>query len=83
MELMSLSHIVILVFLIVAALSAIMAEDLLSAVILYSAYSFTIALTYLVLRSDDVAMTEAAVGAGVTTLLFLAALSKTSTKEDK
>jgi uncharacterized MnhB-related membrane protein len=83
MELMSLSHIVILVFLIVAALSAIMAEDLLSAVILYSAYSFTIALTYLVLRSDDVAMTEAAVGAGVTTLLFLAALSKTSTKEEK
>jgi len=83
MELMSLSHIVILVFLIVAAISAIMAEDLLSAVILYSAYSFTIALTYLVLRSDDVAMTEAAVGAGVTTLLFLAALSKTSTKEEK
>ncbi|MBU2590765.1 MAG: DUF4040 domain-containing protein [Nitrospinae bacterium] len=80
---MSLSHIVILVFLIVAAISAIMAEDLLSAVILYSAYSFTIALTYLVLRSDDVAMTEAAVGAGVTTLLFLAALSKTSTKEEK
>lgn len=83
MELMSFSHIVILVFLIVAAISAIMAEDLLSAVILYSAYSFTIALTYLVLRSDDVAMTEAAVGAGVTTLLFLAALSKTSTKEEK
>ena len=83
MELMSISHIVILVFLVVAAISAIMAEDLLSSVILYGAYSFTIALTYLVLRSDDVAMTEAAVGAGVTTLLFLAALAKTSTKEEK
>lgn len=83
MDLMSLSHIVILIFLVVAAVSAIMAEDLLSAVILYGAYSFTIALTYLVLRSDDVAMTEAAVGAGVTTLFFLVTLSKTSTKEEE
>ncbi len=40
------------------------------------------ALTYLILRSPDVAMTEAAVGAGVTSILFVAALSRTSRKED-
>ncbi len=81
MELLTLAHIIILLFLIATAVAAVMAKDLLSAVIIYSAYSFTIALTYLILRADDVAMTEAAVGAGVTTILFVAALAKTDRKE--
>ncbi len=77
MDVLTLAHLIILIFLIAAAAAAVMAEDLLVAVIIYSAYSFNIALTYLILRAADVAMTEAAVGAGVTTILFVAALSKT------
>ncbi len=81
MELLNIAHLITMIFLIVAALAAVMAKDLLVAVIIYSAYSFTIALTYLILRADDVSMTEAAVGAGVTTILFVAALCKTEREE--
>ncbi len=81
MELVTVAHLIILLFLIVAALGAIMEKDLLAAIIIYSAYSFTIALSYLILRADDVAMTEAAVGAGVTTILFVATLCKTEREE--
>ena len=83
MDPLTLAHLIILVFLIVSAVGAVMAKDLLTAVIIYSAYSFTIALTYLILRSGDVAMTEAAVGAGVTTILFVATLCKTSMEEEE
>ncbi len=83
MELLTIAHLVILIFLIAAAVAAVMAKDLLTAIIIYSAYSFTIAITYLILRADDVAMTEAAVGAGVTTILFIAALCKTDRKEEE
>jgi uncharacterized MnhB-related membrane protein len=82
MDLLTLTHLIILGFLIATALAAVMARDLLAAVIIYSAYSFTMAITYLILRSPDVAMTEAAVGAGVTSILFVAALSRTKRKEE-
>ncbi len=81
MDVLTVAHLITLIFLIAAAIAAVMAKDLLTAIIIYSAYSFTIALTYLILRSSDVAMTEAAVGAGVTTILFVAALCKTERKE--
>ncbi len=81
MDLLTIAHLIILIFLVAAALAAVMARDLLVAVIIYSSYSFTIAITYLILRADDVAMTEAAVGAGVTTILFVAALCKTDREE--
>lgn len=83
MDLVLVSHIIILIFLVVTALAAINLSDLFVAVIVYSAYSFCICLTYLILRSADVAMAEAAVGAGVTTILFVAVLAKTSRREEK
>lgn len=81
MELLTVAHLIVLIFLVVTALAAVAAKDLLAAVIIYSAYSFTIAFTYLILRANDVAMTEAAVGAGVTTILFVGALCKTEREE--
>jgi len=82
MDLVSLAHLVILVFLICTALAAIVSKDLLESVIIYNAYSFTIAVTYSILRAVDVAMTEAAVGAGISSILFVAALCKTKRRED-
>lgn len=82
MDLLILSHVVILVFLIATALAAIMARDLLESVIIYSAYSFTISVIYSILRATDVSMTEAAVGAGISSILFVAALCKTKRRED-
>ena len=82
MDLVLLAHLVILFFLICTALAAIVSKDLLESVIIYNAYSFTIAVTYSILRAVDVAMTEAAVGAGLSSILFVAALCKTKRRED-
>jgi len=82
MDLIVVAHVVILIFLIATALAAIMATDLLESVIIYSAYSFTISVTYSILRAVDVSMTEAAVGAGISGILFVAALCKTKRRED-
>jgi uncharacterized MnhB-related membrane protein len=82
MDLVLLAHLVILFFLICTALAAIVSKDLLESVIIFNAYSFTIAVTYSILRAVDVAMTEAAVGAGISSILFVAALCKTKRRED-
>ena len=83
MDLVLLAHLVILFFLICTALAAIVSKDLLESVIIYNAYSFTIAVTYSILRAVDVAMTEAAVGAGISSILFVAALCKTRRREEE
>jgi energy-converting hydrogenase B subunit D len=73
-----------LLFLIVGvAIAAITVKDLLSAVMLLSAYSFLMALVWVVMNSVDVGFTEAAVGAGATTTFFIAALSRTVRREKK
>lgn len=82
MDMVILAHVIILIFLVATALAAIMSRDLLESVIIYSAYSFTITVTYSILRAVDVAMTEAAVGAGISSVLFVAALCKTKRRED-
>jgi uncharacterized MnhB-related membrane protein len=82
MDLVLIAHLIILVFLVCTALAAVISKDLLDSVIIYGAYSFTIAITYSILRAVDVAMTEAAVGAGISSILFVAALSKTKRRED-
>jgi uncharacterized MnhB-related membrane protein len=82
MDLVLLAHLIIMFFLICTALAAIVSKDLLESIIIYNAYSFTIAVTYSILRAVDVAMTEAAVGAGISSILFVAALCKTKRRED-
>jgi uncharacterized MnhB-related membrane protein len=72
--------ILLISFLIICAIAAISMKDLLSAVIILGAYSFFIALVYALLGAVDVAFTEAVVGAGVTTVLFIGAISQTTRK---
>lgn len=72
----------LLLFLVVCALVAVSLKDLLDSVIVMAAYSLIMALTWLEMNAPDVAFTEAAVGAGVTTFLFIAALAKTRRRED-
>ena len=61
--------------LVCAAFAAIRARDLLVSAVLLGIFSLLMALTYLLLDAPDVALTEAAVGAGISTVLFLLALS--------
>jgi energy-converting hydrogenase B subunit D len=78
---MELFNVILIVFLIVAALIVERTKDLLGAVIIFTAYSLVMALLWLLLRAPDVAMTEAAIGAGITTILFVAVISRTRRME--
>ncbi len=68
---------VLLTFLAVTAIGIIMLRDLLAAVILLGVYSLIAAGAFVVMDAVDVAFTEAAVGSGISTILFLGALSFT------
>ena len=71
----------LLIFLIVAAIAVEHTKDLLSAIIIFASYSLMMSVLWLLLMAPDVALTEAAIGAGITTLLFLALLAKTERLE--
>jgi energy-converting hydrogenase B subunit D len=63
---------------VIAAVGALWVKDLLSAVILLSAFSFFMCLLWAEMGAVDVAFTEAAVGAGVSTAFFIAAIYNTT-----
>jgi multicomponent Na+:H+ antiporter subunit B len=69
---------VLIALLVVLAVVAVRAGDLLVAVIVLGAYGFVMSLVWTVIGAVDVAFTEAVVGAGASTVLFLAALLRTS-----
>ncbi len=73
--------ILLIVFLISAALAVAHVKDLLAATLIFASYSLGLSLLFLHLDAPDVAMTEAAVGAGITTVLFLIAIGKTARRE--
>ncbi|MDQ7793750.1 MAG: DUF4040 domain-containing protein [bacterium] len=72
-----------LVFLVVCALVVARTRDLLAATVVFAAYSLVMALVWQQLQSPDVAITEAALGAGITSLLFLLAIGRTRRTEDE
>ncbi len=65
------------VLMVVAAYFAVKTNDLLSSVIASSTVSLMASVLFLILQAPDVAMTEAAIGAGLSTFVFLIALRKT------
>ena len=78
---MEILNVILIVFLIISAIAVQRTKDLLGAVIIFTSYSLMMALLWLLLRAPDVAMTEAAIGAGVTTSLFIAVISRTRRME--
>ena len=68
---------VILILVVICALAAITVKDLASAVMILGAYSFFMALLWAEMGSVDVSFTEASVGAGVSTVFFIATLFST------
>jgi multicomponent Na+:H+ antiporter subunit B len=69
--------ILLLLIIVTCAVFAVFMKDLLSAVIILGIYSFVMAAIFTRLNAVDVAFTEASVGAGITSVLMLAALSRT------
>ncbi len=73
---MDILRIVLLVSLIICAISVSLSRNLLTSVVIYMAFSLTMTSIWLLLKSPDLAITEAAVGAGVTSILFFVTLRK-------
>jgi len=64
-----------------ATVAIVVQRNLFSAVVLFGIYSFLMATVLVALDAVDVAMTEAAVGAGISTVLLLSALHLTRGEE--
>ena len=69
-------NVILLVFIIVCALSVSLTKNLLAAVIIFMAQGLALSVVWMMLRAPDLAITEAAVGAGVSSILMFAALKK-------
>jgi len=82
-KMIPLIDLILLSLIVVLAIAAITVRDLLSAIMLLSAYSFLMAMVWVQMHSVDVAFTEAAVGAGASTAFLIAALSRTVRWEKK
>lgn len=67
---------ILLGFLVVCALAVSFTKSLLNAVLVFMSYSLIMSIIWVLLESPDLAITEAAVGAGVTSVLFFITLKK-------
>lgn len=74
---------ILLFFLIVCAVAVSFTKNLLSSIIIFMSYSLIMSIMWIMLESPDLAITEAAVGAGVTSLLFFVTLKKIHALKDK
>ncbi len=73
---MTILELVLLLFLIICALSVCLLKNLLVSLIVFMSYSLVLSVLWILLQSPDLAITEAAVGAGVTSILFFATLHR-------
>ena len=74
---------IILSLMALTTLGIIRLRNLFSVVILSTIYSFLMATLLLIFDAVDVALTEAAVGAGISTVLMLTVLYYTKVNEEK
>ena len=73
---MEVFELLLLLSLVVCAVSVAVIRDLLASIIVFMSYSLIMCIIWILLQSPDLAITEAAVGAGVTSVLFFVTLKK-------
>ena len=73
---MQVLHILLLVFIISCAVSVSLTKNLLTALVIFMGQSLAMSVIWILLESPDLAITEAAVGAGITSLLLFVTLKK-------
>lgn len=66
----------LLAILIVCAISVSFSKNLLNSILIFMAFSLVMSIIWMLLESPDLAITEAAVGAGITSVLFFVTLKK-------
>ncbi len=75
--------ILLLILLIVCAVSVNLTRSLLSAVVIFLSYSSVMCILWILMESPDLAITEAAVGAGISGTLFLLTLRRINAENDE
>jgi uncharacterized MnhB-related membrane protein len=78
---MDIIHILVLIGLVLTAVKIVMHKDLIAAVIAFAAFSFLLSIEFYILQAPDVAIAEAAVGAGISTAIYIVAIRATHSKE--
>ena len=73
---MTVFRLVLLVGLVLCAIATALVKKPMQAVIIYMAYSVMMSVVWILLQSPDLAITEAAVGAGITSILFFLTLRR-------
>ena len=73
---MEVFRIILLVCLVICSIAASLTKNTLISVIIFMSYSVVMSVIWALLKAPDLAITEAAVGAGVTSVLFFITLKK-------
>ena len=73
---MEVFRIILLVFLVICSIAASLTKNTLISVIIFMSYSVVMSVIWALLKAPDLAITGAAVGAGVTSVLFFITLKK-------
>ena len=81
MALTEIARIILLILLVVCAIGVNFGKSLLQAVIIFMSYSSIMCILWVLLESPDLAITEAAVGAGVSSVLFMLTLRRIHTED--
>ena len=68
----------LLTLVVICGVTALVLKDLVAATLVFSVYSFLMCLLWAEMGAVDVAFTEATVGAGISTMLFIATILRTS-----
>jgi len=74
---------VLSVILIAAAIYAVAQKDLLYAVLATGVISLILSVFFFIMQAPDVALTEAAIGIALTTIIFIITIRNTSRREDE
>lgn len=80
---MMIFEMILLTFLLICAVAVCITKNLLSSVIIYMSYSGVMSILWILLRAPDLAITEAAVGVGVTSTLFFMTLTNINKLKDQ
>lgn len=73
---MEIFRIILLALLVICAISVSFTKNLLTSVVIFMSYSLVMSILWALLMAPDLAITEAAVGAGITSVLFFITLRK-------
>ena len=73
---MGVLNILLLIFIIACAISVALSKNLLVAIVIFMRQSLAMSVIWIMLQSPDLAITEAAVGVGIDSLLYFVTLKK-------